>query len=315
MLRRDIFKNLLAVGTLSLVSKSTVSVAGETFPMQVLELNPQVEQVPNNISQPTVVEKNVFNITPQEILSKHPELIRFIDNPTISMQLAAVKKYGNIIQFIDNPCEVVQCAACEHQGNALVYIKNPSSLAQLIAVNQNGWALSHIKNPTEEMQLAAVSNVGESIQLIENPSKEVQIAAVTKYKYAFQYIKKPCVEALELVLKQDSNAIRYFKTSWQTEHLQNLSLTVSNGESFHCIATPGHKYSDATALLAVELRPKNISLLSPDETSEDIQIAAVTKDPSLIHVIYCKLDDDQFSRKALALTKEWRQQNNYGRVY
>jgi hypothetical protein len=51
--------------------------------------------------------------------------IRFIDNPSLEVQLAAVNQYCCAIRYIDNPNEQVQLAAVKQNGCAICYIKNP----------------------------------------------------------------------------------------------------------------------------------------------------------------------------------------------
>lgn len=91
-----------------------------------------------------------------DAVSKIPEYICKINNPSEEVQLVAVRKHGSTIQYIDNPSEEVQ----------------------VVAVNQNPWAIEFIDNPSEEVQLAAVKKGSYAIKLIENPSDELQLFAL-----------------------------------------------------------------------------------------------------------------------------------------
>ncbi len=78
-----------------------------------------------------------------KVISLHtnPSLIKHIEKPSKSVQLAAVNKDGELIRYIRNPSEAVQLAAVKQKGTALQYIKDPSEAVQLAAEKQKGTAL------------------------------------------------------------------------------------------------------------------------------------------------------------------------------
>jgi hypothetical protein len=82
-------------------------------------------------------------------------VIRFIQNPSEKVQLAAVKKYGFVIRFIQNPPEKVQLAAVQQDGHSISDIIdkgiNPSEKVQLAAVKNNVMAIKYIQNPSERV--------------------------------------------------------------------------------------------------------------------------------------------------------------------
>lgn len=52
--------------------------------------------------------------------------IKYIYNPSLKVQLAAVKKDGYAIRFINNPSEEVQLEAVKEDSNAIKFIHNPA---------------------------------------------------------------------------------------------------------------------------------------------------------------------------------------------
>ena len=118
--------------------------------------------------------------------------IGHIKNPSVEVQLAAIKTNAEAIKYIVKkaivPSEEVQLAAVSEYGGAIEYIDNPTEKAQLAAVTQNGLAIKHIDNPSEEVQLAAVKQTGYAIKHIANPSEELQLAAVNRHYGAIEYI-------------------------------------------------------------------------------------------------------------------------------
>jgi len=99
--------------------------------------------------QPTVKKANSVTInkmseTEQVVaVENSPKLIRYIDNQSEKVQLAAIESSPNahyvkkIAKYIKNPSEKVQLALIEKYPNAIKYIKNPTKKVQLRAKELN----------------------------------------------------------------------------------------------------------------------------------------------------------------------------------
>jgi hypothetical protein len=61
-------------------------------------------------------------------------------------------RYGYYIKFINNPSEKVQLAAVRNNEDALRFINKPSEQVQLVAVSQNKTAIDYISNPPEKVR-------------------------------------------------------------------------------------------------------------------------------------------------------------------
>jgi hypothetical protein len=70
--------------------------------------------------------------------------IRYVVNPSKSVQLDAVRRNADDIRHIDNPSEAVQLAAVLNDGTVIRYIESPSETVQLAAVQQNCLAIKFI---------------------------------------------------------------------------------------------------------------------------------------------------------------------------
>jgi ribosomal protein S16 len=127
-----------------------------------------------------------------------------------------VNTYFEFIKFIDNPSEKVQLAAVTNDGTSIVYIIekgiDPSEDVQLAAVTNYGMSISYIKNPSENVQLAAVGQNGDMIKHIIKkgivPSDDVQIAAVKNDKYILNHL-------LRAGILPSKKVLNYFKSLYK----------------------------------------------------------------------------------------------------
>lgn len=136
----------------------------------------------NNNKQPTIEESMRLQKTSKsdlEYIKKYPWLIREIDNPSLTIQLASVSQDGTNIR----------------------YINNPSKKVQLVAVNDIGMAIEYIDNPTEDIQLAAINQEAWAIELIDKPSPK-----------AWELARKPIIREILVYIKNNNtdHAIRLY---------------------------------------------------------------------------------------------------------
>ena len=65
------------------------------------------------------------------IVSSHPPYLKFIDNQTPELCLAAVKNDGRAIQFVKDQTPEICLAAVKNDGNAIRFVKDKSMVAQI----------------------------------------------------------------------------------------------------------------------------------------------------------------------------------------
>lgn len=166
----------------------------------------------------------IFNPQMRQVLKDHC-YIALIDNPSKSLQIAAVRQSASAITLINNPCEEAQYAAITKNPLYLRFLKHPSEKLKSLVVAMNPDNITNIDHPSNELQMAAVkskpvsilgiSNPSEKVQtyvvdtdpkyisLIRKPSEDVQIRAVTAMPEVIKNIKEPCIEAIRTVAKSN----------------------------------------------------------------------------------------------------------------
>lgn len=90
-------------------------------------------------------------------VSRQPYTIRFIENPSIAIQLAAIATNHLSLKYIKNPTDDIL------KYFELQRTKCPYSLI-----------LQHIEDPAENLQLAAIKDRIDNIKYIKNPSRKVK---------------------------------------------------------------------------------------------------------------------------------------------
>jgi hypothetical protein len=164
--------------------------------------NPRLVQFMDN---PTEEQK-------KHLLRNHPELYYTIKNPSIELQLLAIRntirqsffiftrRYDNsegntgdleIDRWFDLDSYEIQLAFVRIDGTMIAFIDNPSEEIQKEAVIQSPQSIQYIQNPTEKVQMMAVTKNGFLIKYIENPSENVQLYAIEKDINAFFLIDNP----------------------------------------------------------------------------------------------------------------------------
>jgi len=163
--------------------------------------NPRLVQFMN---EPTEEHK-------KHLLRNHPELYHTIKNPSIELQLFAIKsstypindftrRYedseGNtggleIDRWFDLNSYDVRLAFVRKDTRLIAWIDDPEEGLKLEAVTIKPESIKYIPEPTEEVQIRAVVKNGFLIKYIINPSEKVQLLAIENDINAFFLIDKP----------------------------------------------------------------------------------------------------------------------------
>ena len=109
-------------------------------------------------------------------VKKNPDALGLIRGtvPSETVQLTAIKESdGTVIRFIEDPSRTVQLAAVGKNGYAVGYIRDPSDEVQLAAVDQSPGAIAVIKDPCEAAQLLAYDKKPKVIQNIRKPHRSL----------------------------------------------------------------------------------------------------------------------------------------------
>jgi hypothetical protein len=93
--------------------------------------------------------------------------IQHIKNPTLELQMDAVKEDGGNIRYIENPTPELQMAAVKELPFNIRHIKNPTLEVQMYVVEKEPRYIRHIKNPNEKVkQYLLGNNINESRMII-----------------------------------------------------------------------------------------------------------------------------------------------------
>lgn len=118
-----------------------------------------------------------FNINPEikELIKKLVKILKI--KP---MDLVKIPGY---IKFIDNPSEEIQLAAVKRHPESIQDIQNPTEKVQLFVVQKNGMLISGIDNPSKEVQLAAIKQNPEAKKYINLSHEEKNNMEIKHYKF------------------------------------------------------------------------------------------------------------------------------------
>ena len=164
--------------------------------------------------------------------------IKYIENPTQEMLLAAVNESPESIRFIKDPDNEVQSRAVKNRASVIEYIKEPSYQLQLIAVDRSADNIRYIKNPDPDiLKLALEKNPSTYTSLSEELQTEemFNIALEGSTRHMIDWVrnnnKKLSLDQKWLALKSDPKCFRVMpepnkkmKEYAVTHHFDNLKF-------------------------------------------------------------------------------------------
>jgi hypothetical protein len=123
-------------------------------------------------------------------------------------QITAVKRDCDVIKYIDNPSEKVQLAAVSHYAGSLHAIHDkgirPSDDVLIAAINQSAdifrFVVKYFSPISEVVQLVGVAANSWNIGEIADPGEVVQMTAVKQHYMAILNIKKPLPSVIKTIL-------------------------------------------------------------------------------------------------------------------
>jgi len=133
-----------------------------------------------NIAEPlfTLFSENFT----KHLLTLNGKFIRWCTNPSIGLQLIAVKQDGESIQYIENPSPMIQSAACRQNPEAINYI-NPDLRDPSLVAKYKKKLEENVDSVTTEATLIAS---GQVRIFFENA--EIKILEVKSYRAVNFYI-------------------------------------------------------------------------------------------------------------------------------
>ena len=89
-------------------------------------------------------------MTDLERVKNNPLNIKDIKNPSLEVQLAAVKVNGWAIQYVKNPSLEVQLTAVRQNGYSIEYIKTPKEINTIIKNKHLNLSIKELKSKYPE---------------------------------------------------------------------------------------------------------------------------------------------------------------------
>ena len=174
----------------------------------------------------------------------------------------------------------------------LAFLREQDEELCLAAVQTDGLALRHVRRQTPEICLAAVLEDGEALEFVQEQTPALCRAAVMQNGLALRFVKKQNDDICELALKQNPDALAYVQH--MTKNLLYLAVFSPTGTSFLPEGVPPDLFLDREAsartalariehptqdqcLRAVTADPDALELLSEEEQTEEVCLAAVRK--------------------------------------
>ena len=258
--------------------------------------------------------KNLTDKMAQVAVSIDAGAIVYLDNPSRKLMEIAVKKNPIVIRHLnDPPIDLVQYAIGLNPG-IITRMDNIHELPEeiiLTAIENDDGVYGVFQylhsyggiSITRKMAMAAVENNGYAIQYIdpEMQDEEIQRAAVKSRVAAIGYCDNPSPELMKYAVKKDSRAITTFKNP--SKELQmiavkdyaRLVLDINNLDPdvlFYALKQDPFiaVYADIRPMLTDRMKeflvkndPSDIIYI--DEPSEELQLTAIRKDPSVFREI------------------------------
>jgi hypothetical protein len=179
----------------------------------IADKNPKYDLEPFVGSRPELIQyiDNPSEVLKRYVLRQKPELFYTIKNPSIELQILAIKSSYDPINDFTNRYEdsegnmgdleidrwfdlnsyPVRLELVRKNSRMIAFIDDPEEGLKLEAVTLKPESIKYIPEPTEEVQMIAVTENGILIKDIVNPSEQVQLASIEKDINAFFLIDKP----------------------------------------------------------------------------------------------------------------------------
>lgn len=142
-----------------------------------------------------LIKGEPLDIPIEELIFENPRLFKFVNNPSLGLQVLAIKMLGSNIKYIEDQKPMLQKIAIDEDIENIKYISKPSQDIEEFVIKDYPEAISYINQPrdfsiltacnypalfkdikikTPYMCEYAVKKNPENIEFIDNPSIELQ---------------------------------------------------------------------------------------------------------------------------------------------
>lgn len=133
-----------------------------------------------------LIKDEPLNATLEELVFNNPRLFKFVNNPSLGLQVLAVKMLGSNIKYIDDQ----------------------KAMLQKISIDEDIENIKYIKKPTQEIEEMVIKDYPEAISLIKHPS-DFSILTACNYPALFKDIPQKTPYMCEYAVKKNAENIKY----------------------------------------------------------------------------------------------------------
>ena len=128
---------------------------------------------------PDFAKLNGITLDVVDWVSKNPNNIRYIQNPSDTLQSIAISKNPSNIRWSQNPSESLQKIAVSRDGSAIRWIQNPTFEVAFEAVKKDCFNIYWIKNQTDN-HMKILQDTAKQSKLWKEPNKDNTIISFWK---------------------------------------------------------------------------------------------------------------------------------------
>lgn len=204
------------------------------------------------------------------------EPIEYMNITSEDVKLAVVKKDGLNIKYIKNPSLKIQKAAINENIHSFSDIINPSKEFIQYALDNWPGVIQYIKKPTKEQQMLVVTKYINNYRYIKNPSPNVR--RFVCQNDGIEYIDNPTKEEQMIAIKNSPFVCILHNITNPTEEAIFASISINGYEAMKNISNP----TDKMKYEAVKNCSLAISLIK--KPSYELQKMAI--DDDINNIIY-----------------------------
>ncbi|MBN2096405.1 hypothetical protein JW752_03305 [Candidatus Peregrinibacteria bacterium] len=238
-----------------------------------------------------------------EIIKNNPADIRYVKNPSETLQLVAVKANGCVVEYIKNPGKTILGEAVKNCPTALNFLKDlPDDIVKL-ALESYPEGITYLEDPDEELMSLTqkhgyfpdeyreldqenIERFRELMKKLAPTLTEDQIHRVQQGNFRSptpSMPEDPNEEEVRMAVKRDIGGISRAKEFFPDLEQEKEHLLKVINEPEAALAELEKPYDEIKLLELIFINPYLIKYL--DQPSEDLQVFAVFIEPNVYQYI------------------------------
>jgi hypothetical protein len=155
---------------------------------------------------PLIPIAKFINWNPLHAVSMCGLTLRYIENQTPEICLAAVRYNGCLLEFVKEQTREICMTAVHKDPYALQFVKNQTDAICMVAVCRNGYTLRYVRKQTYELCEAAVHQTWMALRWVKEQTPELCLIAVRQCWQAIADVNVQTPRLCEEALRQSEGA-------------------------------------------------------------------------------------------------------------